>query len=243
MGECEGQTINVRRAAPSSKQRVAVLAGVLTLHAALLLVLINRVPSPSPAINRSILSVVSLSSDRPAAAPPPPSLPSAVADQFKPLREFSMSDAVDSDAPAGTAGACSTLGAVLDGLLVDPEAVEAIRRSPPEARSIAQALVMWNEQWTAAALDPEGPLRPVRANIERTLTAIDDACLDEIVVGPRLLPIPDRSNLGTILIALGSGSWTWRSVVTPPFTTPDAGSPPTSSIAPGQRGFSATLGN
>jgi len=190
---------------------------VLVIHAAFYILLLQRSSQVRPEIERSAISVIAIDAERPAAAkPPPPSLPAKVADTFKPILEFSLPDAVESDAPTGATGACSTLGVVLDQLLLDPAAVDAIRRAPPEARSIAEAVVVWNEGWSPFAADPVAPLWLVRANIERTLQSADGKCLDEAVVGPRLLPIPDGTGLGTLFIVVGSGTWTWRAMIAAP---------------------------
>lgn len=192
---------------------------VLAIHAALFILLLQRSTQVRPEIERSAISVIAIDAARPAAAkPPPPSLPAKVADTFKPVIEFSLPDAVETDAPAGATGVCSTLGVVLDQLLLDPVAVDAIRRAPPETRSIAQAVVIWNEGWSPFALDSVAPLWFVRANIERTLENTDGNCLDESVAGPRLLPIPDGTGMGTIFIVVGSGTWTWRALIAAPLS-------------------------
>lgn len=216
----------VHRAAPPRTQRIAVLATVVVLHAAFFtLLLIRATPEPTE-IKPTTIAVVALAAERPAAAkPPPPSLPAKVADTFNPVIEFSIPDQVESDAPAGATGACSTLGVVLDGLLIDPLAVDALRRAPPDTRSIAEAVVMWNEGWSPAANEPVAPLWLVRANIERTLASVDGACLDEPVPGPRLLPIPDASGTGTMFVVLGSGVWTWRALINPPMVPALDGKP------------------
>lgn len=206
-----------RRAAQPGQQRIVVLAMVLVLHGAFLLLMLQRASPGIPEIKRSAISIISIDAERPAAAKPPPlALPAKVANTFKPLTEFSLSDAVESDAPPGATGACSTPQVVLDALLLDQVALDALRNSPPETRSVAEAVVMWNEGWTPFALNDVSPLRAVRINIERSLASLEDACLDEPVTGPRLLPVPDATEQGTILIVLGSGVWTWRRLINAP---------------------------
>lgn len=216
-----------RRAAQPREQRIVVLAMVLAVHAAFFVLLLQHTTQMPPDIKSTIVSVIAINAERPSAAkPPPPTLPAKVADTFMPVTALSIPDAVQSDAPAGATGACSAPDAVLEALLRDPAALDAIGRSPPETRSVAQAVVMWNEAWSPFALDAAAPLGPVRATIERTLASLDDACLDEPVTGPRLLPVPDETGQGTILIALGSGVWTWRALIVPPPPSPAAGAMP-----------------
>lgn len=193
-----------------------MLATVFALHAALLgLFLLARDP-PSPPLKPATIASFALDAEKPAAAkPPPPTLPAKVADTFEPVVEFSIPEEEQSDAPAGASGPCSTLVAVLDNLLLDPVAVDAVRRAPPETRSIAEAIVLWNVGWSPAAGALDQPLAAVRANIEKSLAAVPDGCLDEPLAGPRLLPIPDVTGERTLFVVLGSGNWTWRALVTP----------------------------
>lgn len=78
-----------------------------------------------------------------------------------------------------------------------------------ETRSIAEAIIIWNAGWSAAAASMDSPLAPARSALEQTLIGISDGCLDEQVAGPRLVPIPAGSN-GTMFLVIGSGLWRWR---------------------------------
>ncbi len=227
----------VHRSDPPRRQRVAVLATVFALHAALFaLFLLQRPGTISPEVKRTTVAMVAIDAEQPAAAkPPPPSLPAKLADTFNPVVEFSIPADSDSDAPAGASGVCSTMGMVLDTLLLDPAALDAIRRAPPETRSVAEAIVIWNEGWNPAALELAAPLGLVRVNIEKSLSAVDEGCLDEPVAGPRLLPIPDAAGTGTIFLVFGSGNWTWRALLTPRATPAVEGGAPvpaTSAVTP-----------
>ncbi len=191
---------------------------VFALHAALLaLFLVQRPATVAPDVKPSTIAMIAIDADQPAAAkPPPPTLPAELADTFDPVVEFSIPTDSDSDALAGASGVCSIAAGVLDTLLLDPAAVDAVRRAPPETRSIAQAIVIWNAGWSPFAADLDSPLGIVRANIETSLKTAADACLDEPVAGPRLLPIPNGTGTGTIFLVFGSGSWTWRALLLPP---------------------------
>lgn len=205
--------------APPRRQRIAVLTTVFALHVLLLALLLRQADRALAPAKRSSIAMISIEATRPAAAkPPPPMLPAKLAKTFKPITEVSIPADAESTAPAGASAACSTIGAVLDGLLLDPVTVAAVRNAPPETRSIAGAVMMWNEAWIPAALEPSTPLWPVRANIEHTLAAVSDTCLDEAIIGPRLMPMPDASGTGNMFVVVGSGTWTWRQMVTQPAT-------------------------
>ena len=205
----------VHREAPPRRHRFAVLATVTVLHAAMLaLFLTHRRAAQYPLARSTAIALIAVNAEQPAATkPPPPALPAKLADTFKPLVEFSLPAETESDAAAGATGVCSTQSAVLDALLIDPAARDAIREAPPEARSISDAIVIWNEAWNPIVVDIAAPLYRVRDIVERTLIRVTPACLDEPITGPRLLPIPDASGMRTSFIVVGSGVWTWRALL------------------------------
>ena len=207
----------MHRTAPPRHQRVAVLGTVFALHAALIFLFLWQSVEVTPVVEQTSIAMIAVDADRPAAAkPPPPTLPAKLADKFKPVNEFSVPAVSESDAPAGASGVCSTLAVVLDALLLDAAAIDAIRSAPPDARSVADAIVIWNEGWAPPALTPDAPLAVVRATIEKSLSTVTDSCLDEPVPGPRLGPIPDAGAGRTTFLVFGSGTWTWRALLTSP---------------------------
>jgi len=205
----------VHQAVTPPRQRIAVLSAVFALHAIFLALLLRQYDHAAPPTEQPSIAVISIDAERPAAAkPPPPVTPAKIAKTFKPIMEVSIPADAESDAPAGASMACSTIGAVLDSLLLDPATLVSLRAAPPETRSIAGAVMMWNEGWIPAALTPDAPLWPVRVNVEQTLRTAPDACLDEEIIGPRLLPIPETGGMNTLFVVLGSGTWTWRQMIT-----------------------------
>lgn len=210
------------RTAPSRRQQIAVLATAVALHAVLIALFFQQSVKVAPVVKPTSVAIVALDAERPVAAkPPPPTLPAKLAETFKPLIEFSFPVDSESDSPAGASGVCATPQVVLDALLLDPAALAAIRSAPPETRSVADAIVIWNEGWSPAALAPHTPLFSVRVTMEQSLSAVIDGCLDEPVVGPRLLPVPDAGGTRTIFLVFGSGNWTWRALLTPALPATD----------------------
>ena len=202
------------RSRPSPAQRIGVLLSVLALHAALLIVFLAISSAALPPIKKSgVLSLISINADVSAQRPPPPpKLPSKVLDQIKLLTEQALSFDPDSSALAAPSGACATLDVVMKAIVADPAAVAAVNNAPPETRSIAEAIVIWNAGWSYAASAPDSPLSPARAIVEQSLDSVDDGCLDEPIAGPRLVPVPDGDR--TMFLVFGSGIWTWRELVT-----------------------------
>jgi len=199
--------------APPPVQRAAVLAAVFSLHILLFLLALAigsvRIPPP---IKVGTMAVVSIAAEAPASTPPPPpALPSEIAETNRPLTDLVISDQFDPNATAAPAGGCATLELVSKELLADPDAVNAVLRAPPEVRSIADAIVVWNAGWSAAAESIDAPLGAVRAIAEQSLRSVNEDCLDEPIAGPRLIAIPAGEK--TTFIVFGSGNWSWRELL------------------------------
>lgn len=205
--------VMVIQAATSRRQRLLILSSVVVVHLVLLVAVMTlhgaRAPSPVP---RSI-TITLLSAQTPASGkPPPPALPSKLAQAFKPLAAPSPTVETAADASSVASDSCAPLDAVTAALLANDEALTAVRSTPPEARSIADAVVIWNARWSTLADDyPQAPLRPTRTAIEQSLASFGGNCLDQPVTGPRLIPIPDGDR--TMFLVVGSGIWRWHDLL------------------------------
>lgn len=206
------------QSAPLQSQRIGVLTTVIALHAALLVAfLASGGAAAPPPVKPGVPSLTLISADIPARRPPPPPvLPSKVIDEIKRLTEQTPTFDPDSTALAALSGQCATLDLVSKAIVADPSAVTAVVHAPPETRSIAEAIVIWNAGWSNAASTPDSPLGPARAIVELSLNSIEDGCLDEQIAGPRLVPVPVPNSQGTMFLVFGSGTWTWRELVTDP---------------------------
>lgn len=198
---------------PSRAQRFGVLVSVTVAHVLLVVVVLaSSGVVPSPATTVGALTLVSLKAKTSAQSrPPPPTLLSNIGDQEKSLSEPVSSSDSDSTSLAAAAGGCALLEVVAKALVADPAAMNSVINSPPETRSIAEAVVIWNAGWSEAASSLDAPLGPARMVVEQSLGSIEDGCLDAPVAGPRLVPIPDGE--GTMFLVFGSGNWTWRELM------------------------------
>jgi hypothetical protein len=196
-------------------QRAAALITVIILHLLLLLLFLAiRSAAPQPAQSPGALTVVSIADETEAVPPPPPKMPSKVLKEAVQLAELALSTETNPDATAASASGCVTLDTITKALLADSPTVAAVLQAPPETRSIAEAIVVWNSGWSEATATPGAPLELVRATVSQSLQSIDEACLDEPVAGPRLVPVP--AGEGTMFLVFGSGSWTWRQLTLEP---------------------------
>ncbi|GGE02991.1 hypothetical protein GCM10011529_06790 [Polymorphobacter glacialis] len=114
--------------------------------------------------------------------------------------------------------ACAPLKAVQAALASDPAVRTAIAAVPTGARSVAEAIVVWNQGWSPLAslevplAGGEAPLAGVRALVARTLAALPAHCLAEPITGPRLVLVEGAAQ--TAVLAFGSGAWRWRDLDT-----------------------------
>lgn len=205
----------IHRSTPPRAQRIGVMAIVVVMHISVFVaVLLGRSSLPVAVTRAGAMAVISVSADAAAQSRPPPSLATKFADQSRPVSAPSAISDPNSRAVAGPIGGCATLNVVAKALVADQAAIMSVINSPPETRSIAEAVVIWNAGWSNAAGSLDAPLGPVRTVVEQSLETVDDSCLDSPIAGPRLVPIPDGDQ--TMFLAFGSGNWTWRELVTDP---------------------------
>lgn len=204
------------RATPRPSERFAALAMVVALHVAvLILILAARGVSQIPAVEPGRLTTVALEAEQPAkAVAKPRKLPSKMLDKPTLVDEVALTEQLDSIANSVPGANCSTLELIRTAIIENPSAMAAINSAPPEARSVADAVVIWNAGWVDAAKSVDAPLGPARAAVEQVGLSVDENCLDEALIGPRLIPFP--AGEGTIFLVLGSGTWTWREVMLGP---------------------------
>jgi hypothetical protein len=209
------------RAGQPVKQRAAVFSAVLAMHIGLILLLVlSRPPAPAQK-QRGSLSVFSVAAAAPLARAIPVAVPviPAKAEPVSPSLEevFAEQQAVLGDVDGEI---CSPVDVVTAQLVSDPLVLPAIARVPREDRSISEAIVMWNSDWSPATIEGEAPLADVRLRVLLALSDLPTDCLAMPVVGPRLVPITGKE--GTTFLAFGSGEWSWQLLVDNPDDTPSS---------------------
>lgn len=197
-------------------RRLEALAAVVMLHAILLIVVLTSRSRYPPPVQPSALSVIALNAVAPPAQPTPPKSLSKLLDQLRPPPVPDQPREAETIASGSTATQCKTLDSIALAILASPAVVTSVLNAPPETRSIAEAIVVWNARWSDSVTAAEAPLAPVREVVRRSLETVPDSCLDEPVAGPRLVPVP--AGEGTMFLVIGSGVWTWRQLLTEPTT-------------------------
>lgn len=207
-----------RAATASLRKRHLVLVGVILVHAFVVAILffVRNPPVPAAAAAGALRTFDVLPDAPPVPEPqvPPPPVPPPVVEDIAPLPIVELPVPAIAAAPpptasAGAAGPSCDLTQAVQRALRESKAVgAALLRIPVEARSVANAVMLWDGAWVApAAIGGEAVLEPIQAKVIATVEAASQTCRMDVQAGPRLVLIPGERE--TLTIAIGSGSWRW----------------------------------
>jgi len=101
---------------------------------------------------------------------------------------------------------CDMVGGVEARMQADPAVLKALSALPPDARSVANAVMLWDGAWTLGP-SPSAALLALDQGLGRALNGAPPGCLDAQVLGPRLVTLRDAR--GATLLVIGSGEWRW----------------------------------
>ena len=114
--------------------------------------------------------------------------------------------------PADSASTCQMVAILETALTEDATVTAALAEVPRKARSVANAIMLWDGDWVEPSALGEGrALPPIQAAIISIIQGAPADCHAQIVLGPRLISIPDAR--GATLLALGSGAWKWEDLL------------------------------
>lgn len=90
---------------------------------------------------------------------------------------------------------------------------QALADWPSQARSVSGAIMLWDGAWVLpdAQMDPAS-LALIHRGVVEGIRAAPEECLDESIVGPRLVIVPTPDGRSAVLV-LGSGTWAWRQIL------------------------------
>ena len=194
-------------------RRATIFMAVVAFHICIIVLLVISRHAVQPKQKQSSLSVFAL-----AAAPSPPAI--QIPDPVIPVEAIAMiSSPAEAHAEQQSAEGdpngevCSPLDEVTSQLTTDPLVPLAINRVARSDRSISEAIVMWNAEWSAASATDEAPLAELRSRVLSILGNLPLECLATPVIGPRLIAVPDQGY--TTFLVFGSGEWSWEQLVEP----------------------------
>lgn len=196
---------------------------VLLGHLLVFLLVIHAGPpgegKPFPALRLITLSA----SSAPAPAPPAPAETEKAAEPEAPPEPQPAAAAESAfvapqlqqlagGAPAG--GGCALAAEIGAAIQNDVDAMSALAMLPPDLRSTADAVMLWNGQWVATERPETRPsVLLLQQVIERSVMAATAECRFALNAGPQFIPVSDRDR--TTMIVVGSGDWHWDSLIVP----------------------------
>lgn len=93
----------------------------------------------------------------------------------------------------------------------DPAVQAALTRTPPSARSVANAVMVWDGRWVSRRELHASALEPVRRTIVAKVESATPACRQALNQGPRFITISGAAD--TTVLAVGSGAWRWSQLL------------------------------
>lgn len=218
-------------------QRGGLLLVIAALHVLAILWLATR----SVVVLREAEAVISLID---IAAPPggttgraPPKPPESAVEPVSPviiarspLPATSAAPAVASPSASGGGlipGGCALAQAVGDTVLADAAAMAELEALPPQARTQADAVMLWDGRWQSpgavSSSTLPGPVTlgategitddPLRSLVEQVIRGAPAECREATVNGPQFIALPGPSR--TTILVIGSGQWRWADLLRP----------------------------
>ena len=191
-------------------RRRLLVPALLLSHAAVLAWAIAGTPQRVTAVPPVAIAVTAIAATPLAVPVAAPMLTEARIAVEAPLIEIAAAAPEDvQPAPAGCA-----VGAAVQAALRSSASVKlALSRMPRDARSVADAVQLWNGRWAdPAPLGGAETLDPIRAAVAAAVRAAPAACRDAPIAGPQLIFVEIA---GTRVLAFGSGEWAWSQVIDP----------------------------
>lgn len=129
-------------------------------------------------------------------------------------------------AGAAAAGKSCDISIWLQSALQNDARVQAaFAQMPRKTRSVANALMLWDQGWVRAEPAAAPGVREIADAVASGVRAAPEACRTALVRGPELITL----NIGdeTVVVAIGSGQWTWQSLLEPKAAAGSAAPAPT----------------
>ena len=214
----------------SLRQRGLLILAIAAIHVGLvsLLILSSRSVGQAPP-SHSALAAFDISASPPKADAPAAPAPKVVSTSDRlavPLPSLSELAIAPPNGGTGTGQGCAMGAKVMAAITSDPLAMQALADLPAEARSDADAVMLWNGDWLGAGdrasagafapffPAPTGPVEVLKAVVVKTVTASSTECQMATLTGPQLIPISEQDR--TTMLVIGSGVWAWASLLAPP---------------------------
>lgn len=141
------------------------------------------------------------------------SLPGLAAPDSPPILSDADTQALSQFTPAsaqiGAGPACNLTPAVVRDFSQNPVVRQGVSELPAGEKSVANAVQIWDGAWPQETLS--GGKALLRLLLVREIAAAPADCLKQVNTGPVFFTVPDGA--ATVMVAVGSGQWTWGQLV------------------------------
>ena len=207
-------------------RRAILLLTFVGLHLLLIVWLASNPPSKEivrPA-TLSVFTVLPLS-ERDASAqpvqkrvvPPATPVPDLPAPGRLPTPEAApLSSGATATVSAGVAaGGCALAQNVGEAIGKNPAAMAEIDGLPPDVRTSADAMMLWDGEWLGSGVAPADiEIGVLRQAVEQVVADAPAECRNAETTGPQFIPVPEGDR--TLMIVIGSGTWHWADLIASP---------------------------
>lgn len=114
-------------------------------------------------------------------------------------------------AAAGGGGGCQLARTLQGDLQADAAVQTSLTAVPRDARSVSNAIMLWDGDWVAVKTLPGGDVGPLRRTLLQHVRAASPSCLEQTMSGPLFLMIEGEG--GTTFLTVGSGRWRWADLM------------------------------
>ncbi|MBC7768925.1 MAG: hypothetical protein H7124_09065 [Phycisphaerales bacterium] len=108
-------------------------------------------------------------------------------------------------------GGCNVADYLRASLQADQRILDGLARLPRQARSVANAVMVWDGAWVEVSVTAAPISQMLRASIEDILRAAPVSCQELQVTGPTFIILEDPR--GATVLVLGSGAWRWGDLI------------------------------
>jgi hypothetical protein len=205
-------------------QRPGTLLPIVGAHIGALLLVVGSSAAPVSPDRETRLTIVDISAaPAPAARPPEPvigasaAIPVPLISSPPILMRIADIPAPSASDQPGVGSDCDLTDVVQAAVRNSPPARSALLMLPRGARSVANAVMLWDGAWTdGTTTSTRYALGKVRAVVTAAIDAASPDCRAAMQAGPRLAVVPGAPD---IVIAFGSGRWRWGDLGAAPALT------------------------
>lgn len=181
-------------------------------------VMVSLAPGFAPVSSPQVTASSARTVAGPVQPPPPPTpdiaprfIPQESTDTIDPHAE-AVALAVASAASAAPGQTCAMTAWLQGALQENPSIQNVLPMIPRPARSVANAMMLWNAGWVDPDVRAQLGVDALREALTAGIEAAPEACRMQVIRGPELITLVVGDD--ATVLAIGSGEWRWQDLLT-----------------------------